>query len=164
MKTIHYLKKTKFARYLSVFVLLLSFQIGLVQSSWVQEALPLKPNDHLRVTVPSLNMKNQVVTYIELHERNIVVNADSTMDISLSSITRLDVSQGRKSKAGMGALIGAGVGAIVGGVFYNDVKGGFRSCPGCPYAFYGGGALTGAAVGALIGLAFKTERWEKVSS
>ena len=108
-------------------------------------------------------MKKQVVSYIDLRGSNIVVNADSTMDISLSSITRLDVSQGRKSKAGMGALIGGVVGGIFIVTVISSVCTGSHGCTRDSNFLYGGMyTLAGAGVGALIGLAFKAERWKKV--
>jgi hypothetical protein len=86
--------------------------------------------------------------------------------VAVSSLARLDVHRGRRTRAKEGAIIGFIPGAIFGGLVgaYGacDDQGG--DCSPLSGALLGalmvGGVTSGA--GALIGLPFRTDRWEKV--
>jgi hypothetical protein len=89
------------------------------------------------------------------------------------SVTKLDVSRGRKTNtgtgAGIGLLVGGVVGAVIGYASYEEcVPRGFSfSCIGVDpelYALGGGiiGGLVGGGVGALIGASIRTDRWQEV--
>ena len=89
------------------------------------------------------------------------------------SITRLEVTRGRKSHGGpgaaFGALIGIPLGAVVGLAIYQEcVPHGPFGCLfdwGPEYSALGGalvGGLGGVVVGALIGATIETDRWEEV--
>jgi len=84
----------------------------------------------------------------------------STLRIPIGDLRRLEVSSGRRSQAGRGAMIGTAIGAMPGlllsfGDYSEDVHGDGPS----PVAVAAIGAAGGAAVGAAIGWAVKTERW-----
>ena len=86
--------------------------------------------------------------------------SDTPMRIPIADIQRLEVSAGRMSHAGRGALIGAAVGAMSGvlvtiGDYSDDVHGGDPN----PAATAAIGAAGGALVGAAIGWRLKTDRW-----
>jgi hypothetical protein len=89
-----------------------------------------------------------------------------TVTASRDSITGVDVSLGKKSAAGKGALIGLGVGAATGVIFGvaasgsdNDSWIDFSS--GAWAGGFGlfGGAL-GLLVGAIVGSAHHSDRWQ----
>jgi hypothetical protein len=78
----------------------------------------------------------------------------------VAEIQMLEVSSGRKSQAGRGAMIGGAIGAMPGllltfGDYSEDVHGDGPS----PAAVAAMGAAGGALVGAAIGWALKTEGW-----
>ena len=86
-----------------------------------------------------------------------------TTQCPLASVTRLDVSGGRKSNAVVGFLVGAGLG-LVGSLAVcnftdtcqvfsdNDVRGDVVTVSG----------LMGGALGGITGYLIKTERWEEI--
>lgn len=79
------------------------------------------------------------------------------------AVTRVDITAGRRSRKGRGALIGllaGGAGGMAGMVTLCG-----DSCVGgwILLALPVGGAVVGAGVGALIGSQIKTERWQRVS-
>ena len=94
-----------------------------------------------------------------------VQRGTDTWRLSLASLTRLEMSQGRRSHAGLGAgiglLVGAGVGAVIGsGCDLTVVP--VSSEAGCiavGVALVGG---AGALLGAVIGSHTRTERWAEV--
>ena len=84
---------------------------------------------------------------------------DAPSRIPLAEIVTLEVSGGRRSQAGRGAMIGAAVGVVPGllltfGDYSSDVHG--DSHAGTVAAI---GAAGGALLGAAIGWAIKTESW-----
>ncbi len=100
----------------------------------------------------------------------------NALALPLDSVTKLEVSQARKTNTGKGAgigfLLGGLVGAVMGYASYEEcVPQGPRSWScigpnfGSKYAALGGallGGLGGLVVGALIGSAVKTDRWREV--
>lgn len=83
--------------------------------------------------------------------------------VAMESIQRLEVSRGRRSRAGRGALVGFLAGAVTGAVT------GYWICRGCEpdglagfvaLVVGGMGALAGTGVGAIVGAIARTERWE----
>jgi len=83
--------------------------------------------------------------------------------ISLSTLSRLEISKGLRSNAGKGALIGGGIGLLVGGgmsiIAGSTVD---TEVTSTDYlAFTGLVTLGGAGLGALIGALTKSERWEE---
>ena len=91
-------------------------------------------------------------------------------EVPLASLNLLEVSRGRHSSSGKGALIGMFAGAS-GGVAAGFVVCNHGNCDSSMGDLTGifagalglGGGLFGAGIGAIIGGAISTERWERVS-
>ena len=103
---------------------------------WVPDSLTLKPEDDLPVVVP------------------------------VASITRLEVSRGRRSNwaegAGIGLLVGAATGAIVFGLASGDCEGWCftaESAAAAGAVVFGG---LGGVIGLIAGASTTTERWVEV--
>ena len=121
-----------------------------------------------------LDSRSRIVgTLLALRSDAIAVRAgraaDGQIEIPLSRIAQLEVSDGRRSRAGRGAGIGLVAGGVGGYVTGRVVGRGenFGENPGDPKAVFGvalgiGGALVGAGLGALIGGRFHTEEWRTV--
>ena len=139
---------------------------GHIPDTWID------PGDRVRVTAPSLDLDKDVGTVAALVADTFVVELEDqadALDVPLSEVTRLEVHQGHKSRAGTGALIGAGAGAATGvTVALVDCAGDECHLDGSDVTgavvlvLGAGGALAGAGLGALIGAAIKTDRWELV--
>ena len=89
----------------------------------------------------------------------------------VDSVTRLEVSRGRKGLTLAGLGIGFAVGAASGAILANKFGAGEGACYGgmgdpCPTlaaaAFGLAGGIGGILVGSLTGWAIKTDRWEEV--
>jgi len=76
--------------------------------------------------------------------------------VPVAPSTTLEVSRGKKSQAGRGAMIGAGIGAMPGVLM---TTGDYNTDKGNPAAVSLVGAAAGAAIGSLVGLAVKSENW-----
>jgi hypothetical protein len=126
-------------------------------------AEPVDPSVGSRVRVTS-SAGNEPVTGTLLsvdvdalvlrHEAN-----DAASRIPIAEIVKLEVSGGRRSQAGRGAMIGAAVGVMPGllltfGDYSSDVHG--DSHAGTAAVI---GAAGGALLGAALGWALKTEDW-----
>jgi len=138
-----------------------------------QDKPSIKPGSRVRVTAPSVFDKRVAGTVSEVKSDTLAVSVEegvSVLLVSLKDVTRLEVSHGRRSHAGLGAKIGAMTGFVTGFVL---VVATYEECTGfCPapdpgpvgtaaiagLAFGIGGAALGAIVGALI----KTDRWEEI--
>jgi hypothetical protein len=147
-------------------LVLISLTVAPLVTIASQELPPVKPGDRVRATAPTLSLSPFVGTVVAFQADSLMVQRDTgTWRVSLASLTRLDVSQGRRSHAGLGAgiglLVGAGVGAAIGSGCHAVVvpvssEGG---CIAVGAAVFGGaGALIGAVTGALA----RTERWAEV--
>ncbi len=147
--------------------------------------VPLRPGERVRVTghffcQPFYNCvgglpQRYVGTFLSWKADTLVVQSNGdTLSVPVSLVTRLDVSRGRKTNTGEGAVIGLLVGGVVGAVIgyasYEECKpqGKFFSCIadlGPEYAALGGAVvigLVGGVVGALIGASSRTDRWRAV--
>jgi hypothetical protein len=89
--------------------------------------------------------------------------ADAELALPAAAVNRLDLSTGRRSRKGRGALIGLVVGTVGGYLVLlrlcSDACIGAWPLLGVPVA----GALVGAGMGATIGSGVRTERWRRVS-
>jgi len=131
-----------------------------------QEQPPIEPGSRVRVSAPDLAMHRQVATLEAWRGDTLVLARPWTMDCPLASVTRLEVSQYRKSNCGKGALIGGGigvaVGALIGAMWTEEGDLGCTdraACVGLGAAALG---VTGGLIGLGIGALSKTERWEEV--
>ena len=119
--------------------------------------------------------EHRVGTFVAWKSDTLVVQSNGDiLALPLDSVTRLDVSWGRKTNtgkgAGIGLVLGGLAGAFIGLASHEEcVPRGWFSCIGPDFGSEGaalGGALLGGlgglVVGALIGSAVKTDRWEEV--
>ncbi len=97
-------------------------------------------------------------------------NGATLLSLPLTSVASLDISRGKRSQFGRGALIGLGVGVAGGGIL--GLVGGLASdhciddpnpCPGA-FAAWGAilGILPGLVVGGVAGAITKADRWEEI--
>ena len=162
---------------------------------FAQEELPVAPGDRVRAAAP--NIVRELMTerqrrsllgpppiygsVVGIRADTLVVKiqgSDAPTAFPVSSLTKLEVSRGKKSNAGRGALVGGTVfAALALGLGIADMG---RECPppepGNPFSGFwceeteirhvvaatlvcGG---LGAGLGALIGWAGKSDRWEEV--
>jgi hypothetical protein len=132
-----------------------------------QDPPPIDPGARVRVSTSSAADERIVGTLAALQSEALVVDVEGHSEpvtLPVASVTRLEVSTGRKSKTATGAGIGFGIGAAAGTVlalmFCSDPD---NACGAG--SFLGGSVLLGlpgAGVGALIGSGIKVERWETV--
>jgi hypothetical protein len=111
--------------------------------------------------------------FVEVQRESLFVTthrAPLVLGIPIASVRRLEVSLGRKSRAGKGALIGMAVGAAAGVaaalvVCANgncETSGIDNEKSVVAFAFGLGGGLFGAGTGAVAGAVLRSERWERV--
>jgi hypothetical protein len=135
-------------------------------------------NPHALADADHLKAGTRVRVHTESHGRVVGhlarVSADSIvleqldegglqLALPVAAVSRIDISAGRRSRTGRGALIGLLAGGAAGSVALSEIC--EDSCVGAwiLLAFPIGGALVGAAVGAGVGSEIKTERWQRVS-
>lgn len=114
----------------------------------------------VRVSAPEAGTQPLIGNVVGLEPHAVLVQGEGSgtpTRVLLGPTATIEVSGGRRSKAGRGAMIGAAVGVMPGllmtvGDYNNDSE----YSPGAVSAV---GAATGAAVGAAIGWALKSERW-----
>ena len=138
------------------------------------DADPLPTGQLIRVVSRETELAGQLLTgrLLAIDDETLLVKVTgraAPLRLRRSAVEKLDVSRGKRSRAGEGALIG-GVAlgipvAVLGGLAAGAVPGG--SCqPDClPSGLVGGlvlGVAIGAPIGALIGSASRSERWERV--
>ena len=125
----------------------------------------LTAGDKVRVTTE----EERVVGYwVSVGDNQLTLNSearDSSLVLPLASLTKLEVSQGRKANTlkglGIGFLAGAGTGALIGAAV--DCAAEFDLGQSFCVVLYGGiGAAVGLFVGGLAGAAIYTERWGTV--
>ena len=144
-----------------------------------QEQPPVRPGDRVRVThecrttvrqdplgKTHTRCRKDKGTLAAATADSIVLGVDergTQLTLPVASVTRLEVSRGRKSRvalgAGIGALTGAATLAVI-GANLNVCDGGYEGA--CAGVGAGVGAVGGALVGLVIGAVTKTDRWEEV--
>ena len=126
-----------------------------------------EPGQRVRVTAPDCGVRRQTTTVEVLRGDSFALPRDTNRSSNpinhcpLASVTRLEVSRGRKSHSleglGLGWLVGAGVGAAVSDC---DPSSSTQDiCEAVPIAV---GASVGLFIGTIFGALIKTERWEDV--
>ena len=145
-------------------------------------ALPIADGTRARVTAPALGPSRRVATVIAQRGDTLVLRSEGALNsvaVPLAGVTGLEVSRGRHTRVRRGLAVGLVTGAVVGAVasyaaYKPDTCG--ETELGCflsPLPEFSrsdetvlgaiGGGLLGAAVGSVVGLAWRTERWERVS-
>jgi hypothetical protein len=121
----------------------------------------------IRILLPPPASDLLVGTLVESRPDSLRVETASgdVLAVSRTAINRLQVSRGRHSKAGLGALIGLatglGGGLVAGTIAHRETQFINITTGGVVLITALGGAV-GAGLGALIGSAFKADRWETV--
>lgn len=137
-----------------------------------QQASPVKAGDRVRIIAPNVSGSPFVGTVVALEADSLVVHDSmDTWRLSLASVEQVDLSQGRKSHA----LLGAGIGLLVGGgvafaVLYTGGSTGLCDQSANQDAMDSGacigltalGGVAGAGLGAIIGGLIPTERWQDI--
>ncbi len=122
----------------------------------------LASGSRVRVTAPDCALRGQAATFRALRADTLVLE---TTECPLSSVTRLDVSRGERSRwargLGVGFLGGALIGAAYGGTHAGTDAWDLPTdvAVGLGAAFFGAG---GGLVGGIAGYFIKTDRWEEV--
>jgi hypothetical protein len=133
----------------------------------------VRRGEQIRVTAPQLGMHRQVTRFVRQRRDTLTVEADSIVVLPLESVTHLEVSRARRSKAPtiVGACLGAVLG-VAGGVAVGSAVGcsggDVGSCAGevstAAVGIVLGGALVGATAGGLLGKAAgSSPRWIQLS-
>jgi hypothetical protein len=132
-------------------------------SPLLAQSRELEPGVRVRVTAPSFQLSPLIGSFQELDarlSRLTLLTGGDEVEIPISAVRQLEVSQGTRSYAGLGAAIGLGAGltyattlVILGeGAMSGDLL----------YLGYWIAGGTGALVGAIVGSLVETERWEEV--
>jgi hypothetical protein len=152
-------------------VLLFMALLGGVSPGSGQDGGSLVPGAHVRITAPTAGLEAVVGTLRSASDSMLVVDlfidlpmARLDVEIDRSSVTKLEVSNGKRRRAvkGMwiGALVGAGVGALEwAGALNAECTG--SACFDGP-ALVAVDAVSGALSGLLIGALITTEKWRPV--
>ena len=143
-----------------LFVLICIFG-GAATEIAAQEPFSFQPGERVRVTALDCGLRGGATGFRALRADTLVLD---TTECPLASVTRLDVSRGRKSHARLGAGIGfvaGALGAVVacrGGCVIGE-EDDFSDFT-VPFAFATG--LIGGIAGGITGLSIKTDRWAEI--
>lgn len=130
---------------------------------FAQQGSLVAPGDRVRVSrlgsVPPL-----VCTVLALKADTLVLDAEdrvAPLEVPLALVEKVEVSHGKKSRIGTGAIVGGLTGALLGALgslAWGDA-GSLGSDAGVAIL---ASTAAGTGIGALIGAATKTDRWEEV--
>jgi hypothetical protein len=134
-----------------------------------QDVLWLKPGAKVRMTAPTLGLSERVGRVQELNGDTLVVQVNAMhrgqlrlelLDVPMSSMTKLDVTTGRRGHWREGAGIGFLAGALLGLASGDDPSNEWFAYSAGEKALAGGFVfgLIGTGVGALI----KSDKWAEV--
>jgi hypothetical protein len=88
-------------------------------------------------------------------------DAHDELVIPAANVVRVEVSRGRRSHWGAGAVLGLLAGILAGSVIIPSIC---EDCVGVGlFVFPAGGAVIGFGLGAGVGALIRTERWQEVS-
>ncbi len=138
---------------------LLSFTMAAV--GMASEPAGLPPGSRLRVGSSTGALVGTLVSW-EADALVLDAGQGEPRRIPLAAVSKVELSRGKRSNAGRGAVIGAAVGAVPGLlVGWGDSPEHENQRPVVVGAI---GAAAGAGIGAAIGWAAKTEKWEAVET
>jgi len=127
-----------------------------------QEPARIVPGAHVRVTAPHLPNGRLQGALTRIDADTLVIGSTP---IARHTLTRVEVSTGRRSRLGrglgVGFLAGAGLGAILGAGVGND-GGEFCTATQCAVAGAAVVGVGGMVLGALVGAMTHTDRWQEV--
>ena len=124
----------------------------------------IEPGTRVRIKASSIFPQPIVGTLESVHDSILVFRSGQTapLEIRLSQIERLEVSQGKKSNAGTGALVGGLIGTAVGVVVGLIIKEGADVQADLPVITGAIGAGGGVLIGTLAGASDQSDRWVEV--
>jgi hypothetical protein len=124
----------------------------------------IEPGARVRIKASSVFPQPIVGTLESVHDSTLVFRSGQTapLEIRFSQIERLEVSQGKKSNAGTGALVGGLIGTAVGAVVGLVFAQGTDMPEGLPVMIGAAGAGSGVLLGALVGASDQSDRWVEV--
>jgi hypothetical protein len=129
-------------------------------SAFASESRVVAVGSRVRVSAPEAGPQPLVGSVVGLEPSAVMVqgtSSDAPVRVPLGPTTTIEVSGGRRSKAGRGAVLGAAFGAVPGLLMtFGDYNTDPEYSPGAVAAV---GAAAGAAVGAAVGWALKSEQW-----
>jgi hypothetical protein len=137
-----------------------------------QAPVPLSAGARVRLKPVGPSTKSVQGNLLRLSEDSLHIlpaGGADTVAFATGAVARLEVSRGRRSNAGKGALLGLAIGAGAGLAL--GVAASAEECTGLGCTEVGPGEVvavmaffgaTGAGLGALIGAASHSERWEQV--
>ena len=129
-------------------------------STFPSEPRAVAVGSRVRVSAAEVGAKPLIGSVVGLEPHAVLVRGERSgppTRVALGPTTTIEVSGGRRSKAGRGAVLGAAVGAMPGLLMtFGDYNTDPEYSPGAVAAV---GAAAGAVVGAAIGWALKSEKW-----
>ena len=154
----------------STLTVLLAFPLAAL-STQVQP--PLESGKRIRVAAPLVGSERMVGVYLSHDDTTMQLQTEAQvapLTIPLVYVTRLELSQGRKSNALKGLVIDSASGVVLGivaGLVVGQENGDNPCGGGRPAECAAIGAVAVGATGALVGLGIgalsKSERWNEVS-
>lgn len=150
--------------------------VGVLAAVWVlvqptalraQVADRVPPGARVRIVADGIVPRPATATVAGWRTDSLLLDMDgrSRVPVPLASITRLEISRGRKSKlvtgAGVGLLVGAAATGVFLGMFCSDAD--TRCETDEVVRAFAIIAPPPTAIGAVIGLSIRVERWESVS-
>lgn len=144
-------------------VLLVTMSVEL----FAQLGSPVAPGDRVRVSRIG-NVPRVVCTVLALKADTLVLDAEDrveTLEVPLALVQKVEISRGKKSNTGWGAIAGGLIGALLGAAgasSWTDPWSGESGWGSDAGVVVLGVTAAGAGIGALIGAATKTDRWEEV--
>jgi len=157
----------RYAKLLLLTVLL----AGISRTATGQHPSSLQAGARVRLRSTGTGKEWQQGNLLQIDGDSVTLSTENdTLSLAARSVSKLQVSRGRKSHAGKGAKIGGGVGAGL-GIILSAAAAADDDCFGCPEvgvdtailvaALFG---ATGAGIGALIGSASHSEHWATVKA
>ena len=124
----------------------------------------IEPGARVRIKASSLFPQPIVGMLESVHDSTLVFRSGQTapLEIRFSQIERLEVSQGKKSNAGTGALVGGLIGTVVGAVVGLVIRQGADVQADLPVITGAIGAGGGVLLGTIVGATNQSDRWVEV--